>query len=201
MAMVSVNKNIFCFHSSIYSPKFSNAHTFNYVDRLKINFQYFLILSQYFPIIFWTLFKISFSGFSKREARAARWARLGAKRRRRSAWPLVVFQMFYMVCNFCTLATLFFHIEWKYQIYSYMFYIETDFLIHTFIILKYVNVFIPLASSIQCNLNSQVQSTIGTRTFLCTYSRWFFTFLSQYFDFHSCFVLTCAFRFLRLENV
>ena len=44
-----------------------------------------------------------------------------------------------------------------YQIYSYMFYIDTDVLIQTLFILKYVNVFIPLASSIQCNLN--IQST------------------------------------------
>ena len=44
-----------------------------------------------------------------------------------------------------------------YQIYSYMFYIDTDLLIQTLFILKYVNVFIPLASSIQCNLN--IQST------------------------------------------
>ena len=41
-----------------------------------------------------------------------------------------------------------------FQIYSYMFYIDTDGLIQT---LKYVNVFIPLASSIQCNPN--IQST------------------------------------------
>ena len=43
------------------------------------------------------------------------------------------------------------------QIYSYMFYIDTDVLIQTLFILKYVNVFIPLASSVQCNPN--IQST------------------------------------------